>query len=56
MKKYQIQLARTEFLSQTIEVEANSKEEAQEIAWDQSGDWKCVEAEEFVYDAVELTS
>lgn len=54
--KYQIQLARTEYLTQVIEVEANSKEEAQEIAWDRSGDWKCVEAEEFVYDVVEFKS
>lgn len=45
--KYKVTLARTEYLSQTFEIEAENAEEAQEIAWDQSGDWKCVEAEEF---------
>jgi hypothetical protein len=46
--KFKIQLARTEYLAQEIEVEANNREEAQEKAWDKSGDWECVSAEEFV--------
>jgi hypothetical protein len=52
MSKYRIQLARTEYLAQEVEVEANSREEAQEKAWDKSGDWKCVSEEEFVNDTV----
>lgn len=45
--KYKVQLARTEYLSQEIEVEADSEDEAQDQAWDLSGEWKCVSAEEF---------
>lgn len=47
MKKYGVTMARTEYLTQYIEVEANSPEEAQDKAWDQSGFWQRVEAEEF---------
>lgn len=47
MKKYKVVIARTEYLAQTFEIEASNREEAQEIAWDRSGEWKCVEAEEF---------
>jgi hypothetical protein len=45
--KYKVQLARTEYLSQEIEVEADSEDEAQDQAWDLSGEWECVSAEEF---------
>jgi hypothetical protein len=44
---YEIHLARVEYYSEVINVEANSEEEAREIAWDKSGNWKCVDAEEF---------
>jgi hypothetical protein len=44
---YEIHLARVEYYSEVINVEANSEEEACEIAWDKSGNWKCVDAEEF---------
>ena len=47
MTKYKVQLARTEYLSQVIEVEADSPEDAQDQAWDLSGFWQRVEAEEF---------
>lgn len=55
MTKYRVMLARTEYLAQYVEVEAASKEEAQDIAFDQAGKWKCVEAEEFVNGVEELT-
>ena len=45
--KYKVMLARTEYLAQYVEVEAATEEEAQDKAWDKSGQWKCVEAEEF---------
>jgi hypothetical protein len=45
--KYKIELARVEYLSQVIEVEADSQDQAIDMAWDQSGKWQCVEAEEF---------
>lgn len=45
--KYGITLARTEYLVQYFEIEADSVEAAQDKAWDLSGEWKCVEAEEF---------
>jgi hypothetical protein len=46
--KYRVQLARTEYLAQYIEVEANSPEAAQDLAWDKSGKWQRVDAEEFI--------
>ena len=45
--KYKIELARVEYLSQVIEVEADSQDQAMDKAWDQSGKWSCVDAEEF---------
>ena len=45
--KYRVELARVEYLGEVIEVEADSPEEAREKAWDRSGNWKKVEAEEF---------
>ena len=53
--RYRVQLARTEFLYQTIEVEADSPEAAQDKAWDQSGFWQRVEAEEFTNGIEELS-
>ena len=47
MIKYEVTLARVEYLSQKFIVEAESPEQAQELAWDQSGKWRCVDAEEF---------
>jgi hypothetical protein len=47
-KKYKVTLGRTEHLQQVIEVEANNAELANEMAWDLSGDWKCVDTEEFL--------
>lgn len=55
MTKYKVELARTEYLSQVIEVEANSQQEAMDIAWDRSGKWECVEADEFT-NTVEVIS
>ena len=53
--KYEVTLARTEYLSQKFIVEADSPEAAQDIAWDQSGEWRCVEAEEFTNGIEELS-
>ena len=54
MTKYEVTLARVEYLSQKFIVEADSEEAAQEAAWDQSGKWRCVEAEEFTHDIKEI--
>jgi hypothetical protein len=48
MKKFKVTLARTEYLYQNFMVEADTPEEAQEIAWDRSGDWEVADASEFV--------
>jgi hypothetical protein len=53
--KYEVTLARTEYLSQKFIVEAESPEAAQDLAWDQSGEWRCVEAEEFTNGIEELS-
>jgi len=45
-RKYKVTLARTEYLQQVIEVEAESAELANENAWDLSGEWVCVDTEE----------
>lgn len=45
--KYKVELARVEYLSQVVEVEADSQSQAMDMAWDQSGKWACVDAEEF---------
>jgi hypothetical protein len=54
MKKYEVKLARVEYLSQKFIVEAETEEKAQELAWDQSGKWRCVDAEEFTNGVEEL--
>jgi len=54
--KYEITLARVEYLSQKFIVEADNEEAAQEVAWDQSGKWRCVEAEEFTNGIAEIKS
>jgi hypothetical protein len=43
MPQYEIVLTRTEYFSQTFRIEADSPEEAQEIAWDRSGNWKFID-------------
>ena len=53
--RYEVTLARTEYLSQKFIIEADSPEAAQDIAWDQSGEWRCVEAEEFTNGIEELS-
>jgi hypothetical protein len=53
MKKFKVTLARTEYLYQDVMVEADTPEEAQEMAWDRSGQWESIcNAEEFVNDIV----
>ena len=47
MRKFKVEIARTEYLSQTIEVEAENQGQAMDIAWDNAGKWHCVDAEEF---------
>lgn len=56
MPKFTVVLNRTEYLSQTFEIDANDKEEAYEIAWDRSGNWECVDAEEFTGHIEEITN
>jgi len=53
--KYRVLLCRIEYLSQYIEVETDSPDDAQDMAWDQAGKWKCVEAEEFTNGVEEIT-
>lgn len=48
MAKYTVTLARVEYLSQVVEVEADSLDDAQDLAWDQSGKWSRVDSEEFL--------
>jgi hypothetical protein len=52
--RYEVTLSRVEYLSQKFIIEAESEEAAQEAAWDQSGKWRCVEAEEFTDDIKEV--
>lgn len=54
MPRYKVKLSRLEYLIEYIEVEAEDQEEAEEIAWDQSGDWECVNAEESTESVEEL--
>ena len=54
MKKFKVELARTEYLSQVIEVEAENQKDAMDKAWDLSGKWQCVDAEEFTNGVEEL--
>ena len=54
MKKYGVTMARTEYLTQYIEIEADNEEAAIDKAWDQSGFWQRVEAEEFTNGVEEL--
>jgi len=49
MPIFKVTLARTEYLYQDVMVEADTPEEAQEMAWDRSGQWESIcNAEEFV--------
>lgn len=54
MPYYRVEIYRTEYLSDSIEVEADTPELAQDKAWDLSGSWKCVDAEEYVYSVEEI--
>lgn len=54
MAKYEVTLSRVEYLSQKFIVEADNEQAAQDAAWDQSGKWRCVEAEEFTNDIKEV--
>jgi hypothetical protein len=54
MKTYKIELARVEYYSQVIEVEADSEDNAKDKAWDKSGNWKLVDAEEFTNTILEV--
>ena len=54
MPKFNVVLTRTEYFSQAFKIEANSSEEAQDIAWDRSGNWKFVDADEETYEIKEI--
>jgi hypothetical protein len=63
MKTYKVSLARVEHVVYQIEVEANDKEEAEEVAWEmwEEDDSKfrslgCVHADEFIDDIEEVQS
>jgi hypothetical protein len=45
--KYKINLARTEYYYQVVEVDTDTEEQAIDMAWDQSGKWLFADAEEF---------
>ena len=47
MKKYRVILARTEYYAKEFILEAVDEEDAVDKAWDQSGNWQKVDAEEF---------
>jgi hypothetical protein len=47
MKKYRVVLARTEYYAKEFILEAVDEEDAVDKAWDQSGNWQKVDAEEF---------
>lgn len=54
MPKFKVKLSRLEYLVEYIEVDAEDAEEAQDIAWDESGNWECVNAEESTESVEEL--
>lgn len=57
MKTYQVQYVRIEHQVYFMEIEAETEEEAEEIAEDEfdgSGDYKVVHAEEFIQDTKEV--
>ena len=54
MPKFKVTLSRLEYLIEHIVVDAKDAEEAQDIAWDESGKWECVNAEESTESVEEL--
>lgn len=57
MKTYQVQYVRIEHQVYFLEIQAETEEEAEEIAEDEfdgSGDYKVVHAEEFIQDTKEV--
>lgn len=50
MTKYKVTLVRVEYLSQIVEVEAENQAAALDAAWDKSGKWTRVDAEEYADD------
>lgn len=55
MTKYKVTLVRVEYLSQIVEVEAENQAAALDAAWDTSGKWTRVDAEEFAEDVAVIT-
>jgi hypothetical protein len=56
MPIYRVELHRTEYLSDSIDVEADDEESAQDKAWDLSGNWKRVDADESIYSVTEIAN
>ena len=54
MKTYKVNMTRVEYYSETIRVEADSEDDANDKAWDKSGNWKLVEADEFTNAILEV--
>ena len=48
MPKFKVVLSRVEYYQDIIYVDADTQEDANEMAWDESGDWKLVDTEEFM--------
>jgi hypothetical protein len=48
MPKFKVVLSRVEYYADIIYVDADTQEDANEIAWVESGDWKLVDTEEFM--------
>lgn len=55
MKAYRVTLCRTEYFSKTFLIEADSKDQAYDMAWDRSGDWDFNDADEFTNQIEEIT-
>jgi len=47
MPKFKVVLSRVEYYQDVIYVDSDNQEDANEIAWDRSGDWRLVDTEEF---------
>ena len=47
MPKFKVVLSRVEYYKDIIYVDDDTQEDANEKAWDKSGDWKLVDTEEF---------
>ena len=47
MPKFKVILSRVEYYQDVIYVDADNEEDANDSAWDKSGDWRLIDTEEF---------